>query len=290
MRELRDAALAYARGAGAILAKYHHGQFKVAHKDTVDLITDADRASEDYILRQIARSYPGHAVLAEESGAGGADGPCRWIIDPLDGTTNFAHRLPYFSVLIAVQERQASGAFETVISVTHDPLRDESFVAERGGGAFLNDERIRVSSTSRLLDSVLATGFAVNRLFNPALDNHAEFCRLNLVTQAVRRFGSAGLDLAYVAAGRFDGFWEYGLHPWDTAGGALLVAEAGGEVTEVDGSVFEPRAGSICASNGRIHDALRAATASARAHPVNSHDGIEALLPAEVAAKLEGAR
>ncbi len=286
MNDLTETAIEIARGAGAILAEYHHGQFTIEHKATVDLITDADRASEDYILRAIAQRFPGHAVLAEESGVARADGPYRWIVDPLDGTTNFAHRLPYFCVLIAVQERQPDNSFQTVVAVTHDPIRNEFYRAERGAGAFLNDERIRVSQTGRLIDAVLATGFAVDRLFNPERDNHPEFCRLSLVCQAVRRFGSAGLDLAYIAAGRFDGFWEYGLHPWDMAGGALLVEEAGGRVTQVDASPFDPDVGSICVSNGPLHDPLVEAIASARAHPANSRDGLAALLPADVARDL----
>jgi myo-inositol-1(or 4)-monophosphatase len=281
LHELRDAAVEIARGAGRILATSYRGASQVQHKGVVDLVTDADHASEAHVLGEIRRRFPGHAVLSEESGAATGDGRWRWIVDPLDGTTNFAHRIPHFSVLIAVEEQLAGGGVATRVAVTLDPLRDELFVAVAGQGATLGGLPVRVSQTRRLIDAALATGFSYRRLTNTD-DNHAEFCRLNLVTQGVRRFGSAGLDLAYVACGRYDGFWEHGLSPWDFAGGALLVAEAGGRVSALDGGPAGLEAPAIAASNGCLHDDLLAALASARAHPIGSRQDLDPLLPPEL--------
>ncbi len=270
-----------ARGAGAILRDASGRARTVAHKGPIDLVTDADHASEAYVLAEIARRFPDHAVLSEEAGRGGGDGPWRWVVDPLDGTTNFAHGVPHYAVLIAVQERVAPARFETRVAVTYDPPRDELFAAVRGAGATLDGVPVRVSATSRLVDSVLSTGFAYDRLWS-ADDNHAEFCRLNLVSQGVRRLGSAGLDLAWVAAGRLDAFWEYKLSPWDFAGGLLLVTEATGKVSTTDGGPMALDSRSVAASNGALHDDLLAAIASARAEPTGSRAGLDRLLPPEV--------
>ncbi|HET6345315.1 MAG TPA: inositol monophosphatase family protein, partial [Myxococcota bacterium] len=233
----------------------------------------------------IRRSHPDHAILAEESGAHASAGPYRWVIDPLDGTVNFAHGVPHWCVLIAVQERLADGAYATVCGVTWDPLRREEFVAVRGGGARLNDAPVRVSKAGRLIDSTSATGFGYDRLLRPD-DNHAEFCRMNLLSQGVRRFGSAGLDLAYVACGRFDFYWEYRLNPWDLSPGVLLVEEAGGRVTDLQGAPGAAPEGTLLGSNGLLHDACLAALASARTAPINSRVGLVPHLPPELAARL----
>ncbi|MEE8408571.1 MAG: inositol monophosphatase family protein [Myxococcota bacterium] len=287
MKELRNEAVELARRAGDVLVRaYQKRGGTVASKSTIiDLVTDADRAAEEVIVEAIASRYPDHALLAEESGAAGRDGPFRWIIDPLDGTVNFAHRQPHFSTLIAVQERTASGGFETVVGVIFDPLRDEMFTASRGDGATLNDVRLRVSVVGRLIDATAASGFAYDRLFNET-DNHREFCRMNFLTQGVRRLGSAGLDLAYVASGRIDFFWEYRLNPWDLAAGALLVTEAGGTVSDMDGGRVDLDTGDVIASNCLLHDAGRAALDAARRLPVGSRQGLEDHLPPEVVAKL----
>jgi myo-inositol-1(or 4)-monophosphatase len=183
-----------------------------------------------------------------------------------------------------VQERVAD-AYETAIGITYDPVRDEMFEAVRGQGATLNGAPIAVSSVDRLIDATAVTGFAYDRLFRDD-DNQREFCRMNLVTQGVRRLGSAGLDLAYVASGRLDLFWEAGLQPWDLAAGALLVAEAGGRVTSIQGGPLDPVAGDLIASNGRLHEATREVLAAARELPTGSRDGLEAHLPADLAARL----
>lgn len=285
MQELTRAAIELARGAGRALVQAYGRGPKIEHKGLIDLVTDADRAAEDLILAELDRRFPDHAVFSEESGSTRADGPWRWIVDPLDGTTNFAHGLPHFAVLIALEERVAPGCFETRAAVTFDPLRDELFVAERGGGATLNGAPLHVSGTTRLMSAVLATGFAYDRLWSER-DNHAEFCRLNLVSQGVRRMGSAGLDLAYVACGRLDGFWEYDLKPWDFAGGVLLVVEAGGCVDTVEREPLTLASRSILATNGLLHAPMAAALRSAAAVPVNSRRGLAELLPPEVADRL----
>jgi myo-inositol-1(or 4)-monophosphatase len=284
------AATGIARGAGTILAAaYQKAAGRVQTKSTaIDLVTDADRESEEYILGEIRRRYPDHAVLAEESGANGAEAEVRWVIDPLDGTVNFAHRLPAFCVLIAVQERHAGG-WHNVVSVTHNPLADELFAAADGVGATLNGEPLRVSSSPRLIDAIGATGFQYDRLFRRE-DNHREFVRMNLLTQGVRRIGSAGLDLAYVACGRLDFMWEYGLRPWDVSAGILLVAEAGGTVTSFDGGDAERSDGNVVATNGHLHEALLAALASAHDQRIDSRDGLEDHLPEDVAAELHARR
>ncbi|MBI3179067.1 MAG: inositol monophosphatase, partial [Deltaproteobacteria bacterium] len=212
--ELAQAAVEIARGAGGIVMRHYRERAGVvARKSSViDLVTAADRESEAHVLAEIARRFPDHVVWAEESGKRGHDGPFRWVIDPLDGTSNFAHRLPHFCVLVAVQERDARGDFKTVVGVTLDPVRDELFLAVRGKGATLNGEPIAVSKVGRLIDAVATTGFAYDRLFRDD-NNHAEFCRMNLLTQGCRRMGAAGLDFAYTACGRVDVFWEYGLSP-----------------------------------------------------------------------------
>lgn len=287
MRELVAKAVEVAQGAGDILVRAHRqGDLGIARKGTIDLVTEADHASEAHIKAEIHKNFPDHAILAEESGSVGGQGDYRWLVDPLDGTVNFAHGIPHYCVTFAVQQRRSGGDFDTVVAVTLDPLRNELYVAERGGGALLNGEPIRVSRTERLIDSVVATGFGYRRLFTSD-DNHAEFCRLNLLTRGVRRLGSAGLDLAYLACGRFDAAWEFDLNAWDMAAGVLLVEEAGGRMTDLVGEPVDLFGRVMVGSNTVLHRALSAAITSARRLPANSRQAIADHLPDDVAQELQ---
>lgn len=243
MSELRWLAEAIARRAGAVLRERFTQARTIDFKGEgrSDLVTDADRASEAVMLEWLAREVPQHAVLAEESGARG-QGDFTWYVDPLDGTTNYAHGVPHFCVTLAVE-----GPAGLLAGVSYDPLRDELFAAARGEGATLNGQPLRVSGAASLDQALLCTGFPYD------LQQHPEvplglFTRLVCRAQGMRRLGSAALDLAYVAAGRFDGFFEVGLKPWDTAAGALLVAEAGGHMLRIDGAPYEPRYGEVLAA------------------------------------------
>ncbi|MFZ0887294.1 MAG: inositol monophosphatase family protein [Candidatus Binataceae bacterium] len=213
----------------------------------IDLVTEADREAEAAIIEVIRRAYPAHAVLAEESGASAESSEHRWIVDPLDGTTNFAHGYPQFCVSIAYEHR---GRLE--LGVVYDALKRECFVARRGGGARLNGKPIHVSRVRRLEDSMLCTGFPYDRRERPRF--YLAFWEAFMMrTQAIRRTGSAALDLTCVACGRIDGFFEFGLKAWDVAAGALIVKEAGGRVTNMDGTPLDLDAGKIVVSNGRLH-------------------------------------
>ncbi len=248
---LRDAAEDLAREAGRILLGIAAEGVAVERKGEVDLVTRADRASEAFLVEGIRRRFPGHGILAEEGGGDeGEAGAPRWIVDPLDGTTNFAHGLPLWSVSIAVMHggRMLAG-------VVHDPNRDECFRAARGAGAFLGDRRLRVSGTTTLGDALLVTGFPYD-IRTTDVDNLDHFARFMKRCRAVRRLGSAALDLAWVAAGRFDGFWELKLHPWDVAAGALLVEEAGGIVTGFGGEPFDPFGAEVVAANRDLAAAM----------------------------------
>jgi myo-inositol-1(or 4)-monophosphatase len=249
---LLELAIRAAREAGELLRASLGRDIEVRKKGPIDLVTDVDVASERLIKGLIATYYPRHAVLGEETGVSGADSEYLWIVDPLDGTTNYAHGYPCFCVSIGVERRG-----EMVLGVVYDPTRDELFVAERGAGATLNNRRIRVSDTAPLGQSLLVTGFPYNislREFTN-LEHFRNFC---VHAQAVRRDGSAALDLCYVACGRFDGFWELALSPWDTAAGTLIVAEAGGRVTAFEGRPFDVRRPEVVASNGLVHDEMLA--------------------------------
>jgi myo-inositol-1(or 4)-monophosphatase len=239
-----------AREAGHLLMQ-KLGAAKVSYKGDIELVTEADLASEKLITEKIRSYYPQHGILAEESGeavlVGGKRSEWKWIIDPLDGTTNYAHGYPCFCVSIALER---DGKLE--IGVVYDPMRDEMFAAERGQGATLNDRKIRVSSVDELSGAMLCTGFPYN--VRERLDFTRDFANFTMAAQAVRRDGSAAIDLAYVACGRFDGFWENGLSPWDIAAGALLIEEARGKTSNFDNgplSVYNPK---VLATNGLIHD------------------------------------
>ena len=275
----------WARDAGRVLKRHFRHLKHIDEKRTIDLVTIADREAEDVILQHIHRCYPKHCILAEESGTQKGSAPYRWIIDPLDGTTNYAHGLDHFCVLLAFQ-KEIEGQWQTQIGVTYDPMRDEMFTAQKGQGAFLNGAPIKVSTAPNLISSLLVTGFGYDRLYNPK-DNHAEFCRLNLLTRGVRRYGSAGLDLAWVASGRFDGFWEYDLNPWDVAGGMLIVQEAGGLLTNVLGQPTAIDSGDLAVANSQLHPQMIAALQSAQDHVANSRDALDNHLSPELAQELK---
>lgn len=245
-----DFAVSAAKEAGLFLKKNLHKRHSVHYKGEINIVTDEDRKSEEMILGRISREFPGHDILSEESDARESGAEFRWIVDPLDGTTNYAHGFPVFCVSMALQR---SG--ETVIGCIYNPMLDEMFTARAGSGAFLNGERIRVSPVADFSKSFLATGFPYD-LRTDRNNNINYFVALAKKTLAVRRAGSAALDLAYTAAGRFDGFWELKLHPWDTAAATLLVREAGGTVTDISGGEHTLRSGSIAATNGLIHSEL----------------------------------
>ena len=237
--------------AGDIQMASFGASIEVSKKGAIDLVTEVDFAVERMFRAMIAERFPDHTVLAEELGsAGQREGRFCWIFDPLDGTTNYAHGLPVFASSLALE-------IEGVVTVgaIYDPTRKELFTASLGGGAYLNGVPMRVSSTPTLLDALLVTGFpyTVHQASEELVSLFAAFLS---EAQAVRRLGSAALDLCYVAAGRMDGFWEQHLKPWDMAAGALMLTEAGGRITAVDGSRFDLRKGQLMASNGVIHDAL----------------------------------
>jgi myo-inositol-1(or 4)-monophosphatase len=245
---------AIAREAGALLMDHFHQHLKVEYKGDADLVTAADRAAELLIRDRIREQWPTHDVLGEEQGLSDQGSEYRWYVDPLDGTTNFAHGYPVFCVSIALERQAREQKGERIAAVIYDPTRDELFSAEAGGGARLNGETIHVSKTAALKESLLATGFpSQKRHKNP---NIYFYHQITLRTHGVRRAGSAALDLCNVACGNFDGFWEFNLNPWDTAAGVLIVEEAGGKVTRFDGSPFELNSRETVATNGLMHEAL----------------------------------
>jgi myo-inositol-1(or 4)-monophosphatase len=249
---LLNFAIDVARAAGGVLIQ-RLGSAKITNKGDIDLVTEADVASENLIIERIRSYYPQHAILAEESGetvlVGGKRSEWKWVIDPLDGTTNYAHGYPCFCVSIALEH---NGVIE--IGVIYDPVRDEMFAAERGNGATLNGRRIRVSEVEELKDAMLCTGFPYNVRERP--DFTRDFTNFTMAAQAVRRDGSAAIDLAYVACGRFDGFWEDGLSPWDIAAGMVLIEEARGKVTNFDNEPLSIYTKKVLATNGLVHDAM----------------------------------
>jgi myo-inositol-1(or 4)-monophosphatase len=252
---LLNFAIQTARDAGGILIDRLGRALQVSNKGDIDLVTEADVASEQLIIERIRSHYPRHAILAEESGMSPAsleisgESDWRWIIDPLDGTTNYAHGYPCFCVSIAVER---AGQIE--IGVIYDPMRDELFAAERGQGATLNERSVGVSAVEELNNAMLCTGFPYNVRERP--DFSRDFTNFTMHAQAVRRDGSAALDLAYVACGRFDGFWEDGLNAWDVAAGVLLIEEAGGRITDYEGRPLDIYTPKVLASNGLVHDSM----------------------------------
>lgn len=247
-----DVATEAALAAGGILQSYW-GNLKVVREKgrPGDLVTEADAAAEAAVLQVIQRHFPDHQILAEESGTlGNQDSSLLWAIDPLDGTTNFAHQYPFSATSIALLLEG-----EPIVGVVYDPFHQDLFRAAKGLGATRNRQPIQVSQVATLSDSLLVTGFAYDRRETDD-NNYAEFCHFTHLTQGVRRGGSASIDLAYVACGRLDGYWERGLSPWDIAAGILLVTEAGGQVTAYDQSDLDITSGRLLATNGHIHQAL----------------------------------
>jgi myo-inositol-1(or 4)-monophosphatase len=239
-----------AREAGALLMQHFAGRVIIEYKGDVDLVTAADRASEKLITERLRARWPEHDLVGEEGSRSDTGADYRWYVDPLDGTTNFAHGYPVFCVSIALVRKDE----QLEVGVLHDPTRDEMFAAERGQGATLNGKSIHISQTTTLAESLLGTGFPSHKRHkNPNIHFYQQ---LTLRSHGVRRAGSAALDLANVACGRYDGFWEFNLNPWDTAAGALLVQEAGGIVTRFDGSRFRLDSREVLASNGLIHQEL----------------------------------
>jgi myo-inositol-1(or 4)-monophosphatase len=264
METYLNTAVEIARESGALLAQLFKRPHEISYKRPSDLVTEADRRSEALIIERLQSHFPKHSIVAEEGGGGKTDSDYCWYVDPLDGTTNFAHGFPVFCVTLGLACRD-----EVVAGVVYDPTREELYTAERGGGAYLNNKRIHVSPIPKLAESLLATGFP------PFASNHdlnMEFYfRFTQLSHGIRRAGSAALDLCSVACGRFEGFWELKLNPWDKAAGILMVTEAGGRVTDIKGGPFELLADEVFASNGLIHDEAREIFTTVMAQRVKQH-------------------
>jgi myo-inositol-1(or 4)-monophosphatase len=256
-----ELAVVLARKAGAELRRRFGQPQTITLKGDLDPVTEADRAAETLIRQGIQERFPHHAIQGEEQGVSVPHGAVRWFVDPLDGTVNYSHGFPHFAVSIGVADAQG-----VQVGVIYDPLRQELFTTRRGQPALLNGVRQQVSTTTDLQRSLLATGFPYDRHRNDD-NNHREFVAFNLVSQGVRRPGVACLDLAYVACGRLDGYWEQGLGPWDVAAGALLVASAGGRISTYTGAPFDGLGHQIVASNGHLHDTMLEKLAGVRRHP-----------------------
>ncbi len=248
--DIRDTAVAAAKEAGGLLKERFGNAGAVEFKGAIDLVTEMDRLSERIILSRIKSAFPDHGILTEESPEEVTHSGCRWIIDPIDGTTNYAHAFPVFCVSIAL-ERDG----EVECGVVYHPMLDELFVAEKGRGATLNGKRISVSKTRNLDKSLLATGFPYD-IRTSELNNLDNFASFAVKAQAIRRAGSAALDLSYVACGRFDGYWEMKLRPWDVAAAALIVKEAGGIITAFGGGEFSIYGHECLASNALVHEEM----------------------------------
>jgi myo-inositol-1(or 4)-monophosphatase len=246
----RDVALRIAREAGTFLREKFKSSHPIDFKGEINLVTEADRISEEIIASKIKKLFPDHDILAEEFTHTNIGSGFKWIVDPLDGTTNYAHGYPVFCVSLALQKLD-----EIILGIIYNPMLEEMFVAEKGKGAFLNDKKIHVSDTVRTTESLMATGFPYD-IREDAQNNLNYFNEVILKVRGIRRAGSAALDLAYVAAGIFDGFWELKLSPWDTAAGWLMVDEAGGLVTDIQGSEYYLESKTILASNGKIHNEM----------------------------------
>jgi len=250
-----ETAVEIALEAGALTATYFERRVAVETKGEFDLVTEADRASEKLIVERLRTYFPSHAIVAEEGGGHESSSEYRWFVDPLDGTTNFAHSFPMFCVSMGLEQ-----AGEAIAGVVFDPIHQELFTAERGAGAFLNNHRVRVSSIGKVADSLACTGFPSRKRHHNV--NIHFYYQLAMASHGVRRTGSAALDLSYVASGRLDFFWEFGLKPWDMAAGALLVQEAGGRVSDMTGAPLSVTASdSILADNGALHGEILASFA-----------------------------
>ena len=251
LQQFREVASKAAQIGAKILQRHAQSGFHVHHKGSIhNLVTDADRESEQAIVQVIQQTFPSHQILAEEQGLHSMhDSPYKWVIDPLDGTTNFAHGFPFYNVSIGLEWQGTC-----IVGVVVDPFRNEVFSAEIGCGAKLNGNSIHVSQVEKLQKALVVTGFSYD--FRETHDNLDEFCRFALKTQGLRRTGAAALDLCYVACGRFDGFWEPKLNPWDTAAGTVIVQEAGGRITNYDGRPFSIYDKEVVASNGNIHQEM----------------------------------
>lgn len=243
-------AIEAARRAGQILREHYNQPHDIAYKGTIDLVTEMDRQSEKLVTDLFRQAFPEYGILGEEGTKTGDSFPCRWIIDPLDGTTNYTYNYPVFGVSIALEKRG-----EIVLGVVFNPILNELFSAEKGKGACLNGVPIHVRSTPELGKALVATGFPYDAWTNAA-NNCAELERFVKSTISLRADGAASIDLAHIACGRLDGYWELDLEPWDMAAGALIVREAGGVVTQVNGQPFDHLQRSIVASNGKLHEAM----------------------------------
>jgi myo-inositol-1(or 4)-monophosphatase len=246
MASFLDTAQQIAREAGALLMT-HYGKIGFELKGDFDLVTAADRASEHLIIDRLRSHYPAHAILGEEHGAQEGRSEYRWFVDPLDGTTNFAHSYPVFNVSMGLAKGD-----ELIAGVVYDPTRPEMFAAEKGAGAYLNNRKIRVSRTEKLEEALCSTGFP-SRKRHLNINIHF-YHQLAMITHGVRRGGAAAIDLAYVASGRLDAFWEFSLNPWDVAAGLLIVDEAGGRTTDMKGGPSGLRVPHLLATNGTIHE------------------------------------
>ena len=250
MQQLKDFAMNLAHQAGALLMKKFDQSMEIHYKGDINLVTEADKMSENLIIAAIRQNFPDHGILSEESPAILDGSSMRWIIDPLDGTTNYAHGYPVFCVSIGLEKEG-----RIILGVIYDPTRQDTFLAVRGSGAYLNGKRLAVSATLELTKSLLATGFPYD--IRESKENNLNYFNVMAKSvQAIRRAGAAALDIAYVAAGRFDGFWELKLQPWDMAAACLLVEEAGGKITDITGSTWNILSPNILVSNGRIHEQM----------------------------------
>lgn len=236
-----------AQAAGKYILKKIGNFGKISYKGSINLVTEVDKKSEEIIVSRIRKEFPSHGILAEERGSEDRGNRYKWIIDPLDGTTNYAHSFPFFCVSVGLEKND-----EVIAGVAYDPVREELFSSQKGKGAYLNRKRIRVSKISDLSRALLVTGFAYN-IREAKYTNVENFRKFLLASQAVRRTGSAAIDLCYVACGRFDGFWEVGLNPWDTAAASLIAEEAGAKITDFKGKPYSIYEKQILASNGKVH-------------------------------------
>lgn len=250
MYECKDFGLFVIKSAGYLLKDRFTEKHTIDYKGEIDIVTEADRMSERLIVSGIRSNFPDHDILTEESPGISTGSDYRWIIDPLDGTTNYAHGYPVYCISMALEVKG-----EVRLGIIYNPMLEEMFVAEKGQGVFLNDRPISVSTVEDLKKSLLSTGFPYD-INQDSNNNISHFSNMACSAQAIRRAGSAALDMAYVAAGRFDGFWELKLKPWDTAAGWLMIREAGGTVTDMHGGEYHLESPHLLASNGKIHQAM----------------------------------